>query len=80
MFRAARRYVVMMENWKKHEFVRDIQALHAQGRIPWPQVHLYLRRVPEMNNRPHLLIASAVMLSYEALHSDDTLVKMMDLQ
>lgn len=58
LFRIARRQVVMMENWTRHDFVGDIRRLHAAGRIPWREVHLAFRVSPELQ-KPHLLVASA---------------------
>lgn len=73
MFQAATRQVVLMENWTRHPFLGDIRRLHARGRIPWETLHSYFRRAPEMGDKPHLMVVSAVPLGYEALEDDDTL-------
>jgi|688.fasta_scaffold59032_1 SAM-dependent methyltransferase len=73
LFRTARKQVVLMENWTRHAYVDDIRRLHADGRIPWPDVHLYFRRSPEFG-RPHLMIASSVPLAnYEPLTDGELL-------
>jgi len=67
MFQIATKQVVLLENWRHHLFLDDIRRLHAQGRIPWKELHFYFRRAPEMGNRPHLMVISATPLDYEPL-------------
>jgi len=67
MFQIAMKQVVLVENWAYHPFLDDIRQLHAQGRIPWKEVHCYFRRALELGDRPHLMIASAAPLNYEPL-------------
>lgn len=59
LFGLARNHVVLMENWLKHDFLADIEALHRAGVIGWREIHPYIRRAPELNDRPHLLVVSA---------------------
>ena len=66
LFRAARNHVVLMENWQRHEYVDDLQALHASGVIDWPELLLYYREAPELG-RPHILVASRQVLDYPVL-------------
>ena len=41
MVRMAERYVLLMENPQCHNFVADLQALHAGGHLDWEALHLY---------------------------------------
>ncbi|MEM6619319.1 MAG: class I SAM-dependent methyltransferase [Pseudomonadota bacterium] len=41
MMRMAGRYVLWMENVQCHEFVAEVQALHAGGHSGWDVMHLY---------------------------------------
>jgi SAM-dependent methyltransferase len=66
LFRLARTHVVLMENWRRHEYVDDLQDLHRSGIINWPELHLYYREAPELG-RPHILVASRDVLDYPAL-------------
>jgi len=59
VFRFAKRYVVLVENWKRHDFMADIRALHDLGIIGWPELNFYYRESPERSNRPHLMVISA---------------------
>jgi hypothetical protein len=42
-FSLSRKQVVLIENWRRHDFVADIRELLALGQIAWPEVHLYVR-------------------------------------
>lgn len=67
LFRVSQRQIVLMENWKRHEFLRDAQYLHKNGMTGWPDLLCYFRRSPEFDNRPHLLVLSKKPLPYEPL-------------
>ena len=58
IFRAVNKQVILMENWRKHEFMEDIKLLFDQRRIPWRNMHFYYR-VSEELKRPHLMIISS---------------------
>lgn len=73
LFRLARRQVVLMENWTRHPFLADVRRLHANGMLPWPELHAYFRRSPELDGRPHLMVLSAQELPFEPLADDDLL-------
>lgn len=73
LFRLARRQVVLMENWTRHPFLADARRLHAEGMLPWPELHAYFRRSPELDGRPHLLVLSAAELELEPLGDEDLL-------
>jgi len=62
MFGAAERYVVLMENWLRHDFVDDVRKLHADGKIPWDAVHFHYRECEEFR-RPHLMVIASEPLS-----------------
>lgn len=67
LFHIAKKQVLLMENWERHEFLDDIQTLHKKQMLPWEEVHCYFRRAREFGNKPHLLIASCEPLGYEVL-------------
>ncbi len=77
LFRIARGQVVLVENWRRHRFLEDVRRLHDEGRIPWPEVHAYLHRSPELDHRPHLMVLSATELELERLRDDDVLIDAM---
>jgi hypothetical protein len=58
LFRVARRQVVLMENWRSHDFLADIRRLHVQGMIRWPRVLLYFREAAD-GQGVRILVGSA---------------------
>ncbi len=70
MFRMAEKYVVLMENWKRHHFLNDIQMLRDNKMINWKDIHFYIHRY---NETPHLMILSKADLPIETLESYDQL-------
>ena len=74
LFKAAQKQVVLMENWAEHHFENDIKFLFDQGMLPWQEIHFYIRRAPEMQQKPHLMIISAEPLPFEPLASYDQLL------
>ena len=61
LFRVASKQVVLIENWRKHEFVEDIKKLHALKVIPWKELYFYYRDSEEYK-KPHLMVVSSVPL------------------
>lgn len=74
LFRMARKCVVLMENFKRHNFVADTEWLKAQGMIDWDEIHFYVRN---FEDQPHILIASKTRLNLEPLGSYKRLVDAM---
>lgn len=73
MFRLARRQVVLMENWKRHEFMDDIKSLFDGKRLAWENVHFYYRD-SAVTGKPHLMIVSRTPLpQYPVLDAYGTL-------
>lgn len=67
LFRLSKNHVVLMENWRRHPFLDDITRLFDEGMIPWPNLHAYVRRAPELGNKPHVMVISQRPLEYEPL-------------
>lgn len=41
MTRIARRYILLVENFQCHNFVRDVSTLHQGGHLEWDRLHIY---------------------------------------
>lgn len=66
LFKMSKKYVVLHESMKNHQFLDDIKRLHAEGRIVWEKVFYYYR----MNKETGLaagLICSKTPLDYPTL-------------
>lgn len=75
MFRMSQKYVLLMENWRDHDFVKDLLDMKAKGEIPWPTLHLSSRPYTG-TNLPYIIIASRDPLpQYQSLSSDEELRK-----
>ena len=66
LLRTATKYVVLMENWERHNFMQIINELRKTNRILWKELFFYYRRSPELD-KPHLMVVSSVELPYETL-------------
>lgn len=65
--------VVLIENWRSHNFMDTIQQLFEKKMIPWDNLFFYYRISPELN-KPHIMIVSAEQLPYEPLTKYDILL------
>src|SRR5262245_51893085 len=73
LFLAASRHVLLQENWTRHRFLDDIRALHREGRIPWKEMHVHYRAMPE-TGRPILMVIGKEPLPYPVLEDYATLL------
>ncbi|OGH88687.1 MAG: hypothetical protein A3J93_01160 [Candidatus Magasanikbacteria bacterium RIFOXYC2_FULL_42_28] len=67
LFKLASEQVVLMENWSNHPFMEDIKYMFNNGMLPWQSIYFYIRRAPEYQNKPHLMIVSSRELPFEPL-------------
>ena len=68
--RMAKRAVVLMENWHRHNSVDDRKMLQAQGMLDWPEMHFSIRR---WEDKPHILLASPTPLPFETIETIEPL-------
>ena len=57
LFQIATTQVLLMENWKRHEFMADIQSLYDQKKLPWEGLYFHYRE-SHVLKKPHLMIVS----------------------
>jgi hypothetical protein len=67
LFRTARRQVVLMENWQRHDLMADIRQLHASGAIPWGRVLLYFREAADGQGARILVASAGELAGYRTL-------------
>jgi hypothetical protein len=73
LFKMATTYVILMENWRSHDFMESIRDIYDKKMIPWGDLFFYYRFSPELN-KPHLMVVSAEKLDYEPLTRYDILL------
>ena len=74
VFRVARKHVVLMENWTRHDFLPDILDLFERKRLGWEKLYLYYRESEEYR-KPHLLVASNVELPQYPVLTDYAILR-----
>ncbi len=69
VFETATEHVILMENWRTHNFMEDIRRLHNDFALfMWLELYFYYRYSPEFA-RPHLMIVSKNSnLPYERIY------------
>lgn len=73
MFRLARNQVLLVENWRRHEFMDDIKSLLDGKRLGWGNAHFHYRD-SSVTGKPLLMIASRTPLpQYPVLEKYATL-------
>ncbi len=73
LFKTAKKYVVLMENWKSHNFMASIQNLFDKKMMPWDNLFFYYRISPELN-KPHIMVVSPLKLNYAPIKKHDVLL------
>lgn len=75
MFRMAKKAVVLMENFKRHNFFKDIELLFKKGMIPWDNLYFYVYR---FDNKPNILIVSSYENDLEKMENYEDLISSID--
>lgn len=66
LFKMAKKYVILMEGAKSHQFMEDIKELHSKKLIDWEKIYFYYR-IDKETNRPTSIICSNETLDYPIL-------------
>lgn len=74
LFRVAKKFVILMENWKEHEFMGDILFLYKNKMLPWEKIFFYYRDSEEFK-KPHIMIVSAFPLKQYPILEDYKILK-----
>ena len=69
LFKMSKKYVILYESMKNHNFLDDIKKLHSEKKIAWDNVFFYYR-INEETGLPTGLICSSVSLNYPELKKD----------
>lgn len=62
LFFLASKQIILMENWKRHDFYEAIKKLHHEKKIPWDEIFFYYR-ISEEYKKPHIMIVSSYPIS-----------------
>lgn len=72
MFHASKKYIVLMENWSRHNFYNDIRKISREPDFPWKNIYLY---VNDDGKQILMVISQTVLEDYKELHSNKELLK-----
>ena len=66
LFKYAKKQVILVENWKKHNFMESIKYLYKNNMLPWESIFFYYRESEE-SHTTRIMIISAERLHYQEL-------------
>lgn len=74
LFNTAKKYVILVERWKNHSYIKDIKDLLNKKIIKWDKINFYYKDYPDSNTLC-LIICSPEQLNYPTLSDDKELPK-----
>ncbi|MFH1905714.1 MAG: class I SAM-dependent methyltransferase [bacterium] len=72
IFYTSKKYIVLMENWGRHNFYEDIRKISKEPDFPWESIYLY---VNDDGKQILMVISNTVLEGYKELHSNKELLK-----
>lgn len=72
MFNASKKYIVLMENWSRHNFYNDIRKISEEPDFPWKSVHMYTN---DDGNQILMIISNTVLEGFNELNNEKELLK-----
>lgn len=72
IFHISKKYIVLMENWGRHDFYDDILQISNEPGFPWKNVYMY---VNDDGNQILMVISNTVLDGYKELYSNKELLK-----
>jgi len=73
LFHIAGKYVILVENWKRHAFMDDIRELFELNKIPWKNIYFYYRKSEiekQDQNIPSLMLISSEQIPFYPVLTD----------
>jgi len=73
LFHIAGKYVILVENWKRHAFMDDIRELFELNKIPWENIYFYYRKseiTKQDQNKPSLMLISSEQIPFYPVLTD----------
>lgn len=67
IFNLSKKYVILVERWRNHDFMVDIKKLFDDKKINWDNLFFYYKESPELK-RPHIMICSNQKLDFPVLN------------
>jgi SAM-dependent methyltransferase len=72
MFHASKKYIVLMENWSRHNFYNDIRKISREPDFPWDICKIYAN---DDGKQILIVISNTVLEGYKELYNNKGLLK-----
>ncbi len=72
IFFLAEKYVVLMENWTRHNFIEDIKKISKTLDFPWKNVHFYIN---DTGKQISLILSKTALDKFNELKNSKELLK-----
>lgn len=72
MFHASKKYIVLMENWSRHNFYNDIIKISTEPDFSWKSIYLYAN---DDGKQILMVISNTVLEGYKELYNNKELLK-----
>jgi SAM-dependent methyltransferase len=76
IFSFAKKQVALVENWERHNFMKDITLLFKKRIIPWKKLYYYYQESKGREVPPLMIISAIPLKRYPKLIHYSTLLKM----
>jgi hypothetical protein len=72
IFKASKKYVVLMENWSRHNFYEDIRKISRDPDFPWENIYIY---VNDDGKQILMVITNTTLEFFKEIHTNDEMLK-----
>lgn len=72
MFHTSKKYIVLMENWSRHNFYNDVRKISTEPGFPWESIYFY---VNDDGHQILMVISDTVLEGYKEVHNNKELLK-----
>lgn len=72
IFLSAKKYVVLQENWTRHNFFEDIKKISKESDFPWQNTHFYIY---DAGRQVSLILSNSPLHLFKEIKSNQELLK-----
>jgi hypothetical protein len=72
MFKTSAKYIVLMENWSRHNFYEDILTISKESDFPWNQIYIYAN---DDGKQIAMIVSNTILEFYREINSNDEMLK-----
>ncbi|MBM3206522.1 MAG: class I SAM-dependent methyltransferase [Candidatus Staskawiczbacteria bacterium] len=72
IFYSAKKYVVLQENWTRHNFLDDIKKISSSSNFPWKELYFYMN---DTGKQVALILSNTKLSDFKEVKSNEELLK-----